>query len=200
MADQDVRDAYSSRAVEYTQLLGSVDQMHESDHRLITGWAESLAPGRVLDAGCGPGHWTALLHRQGASIEGIDLVPEFIDHAQATYPDVPFRLGAIRNLDAEDDAFTGVLAWYSLIHTEPDVLPLLLGELRRVLAPGGGLLLGFFEGAAGEPFPHVVTDAFFWTIDAMTRMLVHSGFEVTATEGRQDPGRRPHAAITAVAR
>ncbi|MEF3402982.1 hypothetical protein [Agromyces sp. CCNWLW203] len=53
----EVRAAYTERAEEYISVLGSVADTHELDRELITRWAEPLE-GLVLDAGCGPGHWT----------------------------------------------------------------------------------------------------------------------------------------------
>ena len=35
--------------------------------------------GRVLDLGCGPGHWSAFLHARGADVTGVDQVPEFVE-------------------------------------------------------------------------------------------------------------------------
>lgn len=46
----------------------------------------------------------------------------------------------------------GILAWYSLIHTDPDRLDPLLAEFARAVRPGGGLAIGFFEGPALVPF------------------------------------------------
>ena len=55
-----VRDAYAGRAEEYTALLGSMANTHESDQRLVAQWAHDLR-GAVIDAGCGLRHWTEFL-------------------------------------------------------------------------------------------------------------------------------------------
>ncbi len=62
-----VTDAYSRRAAEYTELLGSMQSVHPSDRQLIESWTETLT-GRVLDAGCGPGHWTDYLAGRGTGL------------------------------------------------------------------------------------------------------------------------------------
>lgn len=200
MTDSGIGNAYSLRAVEYAQFLGTVDQMHQADTLLIARWASHLPGDSVLDAGCGPGHWTNFLQQQGLKAEGIDLVPEFIDHARVAFPDVSFRVASFRRIDREDRSLNGLLAWYSLIHCLPEEVPSILNEFRRVLASGGSLLLGFFDGSTGERFPHKVTDAFCWSPEAMASALERAGFEVSEVEMRHDPGQRPHAAIIAVAR
>lgn len=113
-----VSGAYAKRAAEYIDALGFIEATAEEDRALIGAWAGDV-PGSILDVGCGPGHWTAWLHKRGHDIEGVDPVPVFIDHATATYPGVPFRVGRAENLHVEDSSLGGILAWYSLIHTDP---------------------------------------------------------------------------------
>lgn len=193
--DQRVRESYGARADEYTARLGSVEQLSPLDRRRILEWAHG-AHGPLLDLGCGPGHWTALLHDEARPVRGIDLVPEFVELARRRFPGIPFDVGDASALDADDDAYAGVLAWYSLIHTDPSELPARLSEIGRILSPGGRLLVGFFDGPDAEPFPHAVVDAFTWSIDGMSRLLRAAGFDVLDSERRADPGVRPHASIT----
>ena len=84
--------------------------------------------GPVLDVGCGPGHWTALLHRLGVEVTGVDVVPEFLVHARATHPDVRYRRGSMTDLGAPEGSLAGILAWYSTIHLLPADLPSVLAE------------------------------------------------------------------------
>lgn len=48
------------------------------DRELISNWAREHSRGKILDVGCGPGHWTNWLHEQGITISGVDPKPEFI--------------------------------------------------------------------------------------------------------------------------
>lgn len=197
-SDARIRDGYAARAVEYTQLLGDIGQMDAVDRARIGRWADGVE-GRILDAGCGPGHWTAFLVDRGAEASGIDLVPEFIVGASARFPHVPFRVASPNDADISPASFGGVLAWYSLIHASPDELPSLLAAARRALREGGRLLVGFFDGPDGEPFPHAVTTAHYWTIEGMSALLERAGFSVIDSDARAQDGRRPHASISAVA-
>lgn len=197
VTDKRVQDAYADRAAEYTALFGSTDTAHEQDQRLMVRWAQSLR-GPAIDAGCGPGHWTAFLADHGVDAEGIDLVPVFIEKARRRFPATHFRVATLRALEVPDGHLGGILAWYSLIHFEPAEVPLVLGEFARCIGPGGTILLGFFNGPAGESFPHAVTTAYYWSEDAMSQHLVAAGFEVQEVHVRTEPGNRPHAAIIAV--
>lgn len=198
MSGRRVREDYSARAAEYAELLGDIEQMDEIDRQRIGIWADGIA-GRVLDAGCGPGHWTAFLADRGRDIEGIDLVPEFIAHASGRFPHVRYRVAALERTDIEEGSLGGILAWYSLIHADADELPALLAGARRLLRPGGRLLLGFFDGVDGEPFAHAVTTARYWSIEGMTALLDGAGFAVVDSDARVQTARRPHASISAIA-
>lgn len=191
---QVVREAYESRAIEYTRVLGTIEAMSPMDLAAIEGWSRGI-DGRIVDAGCGPGHWTAHLRKLGADIEGIDMVPAFIDGARSRFPEATFRLGDLDALPVQSTSLAGILAWYSVIHVTPELLPGTIKEFARCLEPGGSLLLGFFEGQQVEAFDHAVTTAYFWPVQEMARLLVDAGFEVTDVRTRADPGARPRAAI-----
>ena len=78
----------------------------------------------------------------------------------------------------------------------------MLGELARVTAPGGRILLGFFDGEPGEEFAHAVAPAHYWSAEALAALLVGAAFEVVHAERRErEPGAvgsiRPHGAVIA---
>ncbi len=54
----------------------------------------AVAPGRVLDLGCGPGNSTAVLKKYFPSAEllGVDNSPDMLAKARRDYPDLSFRL------------------------------------------------------------------------------------------------------------
>ncbi|SIT78777.1 class I SAM-dependent methyltransferase [Microbacterium sp. RU33B] len=193
-----VGDAYSARAAEYVDKLGSIAAMHSSDVALITSWAAHV-DGPILDAGCGPGHWTAWLSDHGNDVRGIDQVPEFVKYARESYPGVSFTLGRFDTLPDASGTVGGILAWYSLIHHEPSAVRASLDEFARILRPGGALLMGFFIGPVIEPFDHTVATAYRWPSDALSGELRAAGFEVIETHTRtgQNPKPRPHGAIIA---
>ena len=198
MTDDHIRAAYAARAAEYTSLLGSVEDMHELDRQRIKRWGQSI-DGPVIDVGCGPGHWTDFLHRHGVQVQGVDLVPEFVDGARARFPDVSYRVASLRDLGVAASSLHGVLAWYSLIHVHPGELPAVLAEIARSLTRGGRLLIGFFEGAVAQPLEHAVAPAYYWSVGQMRLMLSEARFVVSEVETRQDPCNRPHAAVEAIA-
>ena len=195
MSSRDVQQAYSALAQQYIDLLGSMDIVHRDDLRLIERHLGHLT-GPVLDLGCGPGHLTGYLHAAGCEVTGIDLVPEFVAHARRTHLGVPFEVGSLTDVARADASVAGVLAWYSLIHLESGQLDSALVGVRRLLAPGGALVVGFFEGSVCEPFEHKVTTAYRWPVEEVVGRLTLAGFaEVERLQRPQEDERRPHAAL-----
>lgn len=199
--DAAVADAYDRRAEEYATAAGRLEQMDPRDVAVITTWRDETA-GALLDAGCGPGHWTALLAQGGRSVFGVDLSEGMIARARAAHPALSFAVGSFRELPQRSASLGGILAWYSLIHTPPAEVPAILAEFARVVTPGGGLLLGFFEGEPSEPFAHAIAPAWFWSVDALSALIQDAGFSVVRSERRsREPGEvsiRPHASIAVV--
>lgn len=190
--------AYSARAEEYAELFGSMSAIHPADRALIDAWADSLT-GHVIDAGCGPGHWTSYLAGRGAAVTGVDVSEALIAHARRTHPGITFALGSFDELSNATGSVGGVLSWYSLIHHEPSAIQVPLAEFARVLSPGAGLLVGFFEGPTIEKFDHAVLDAHRWPVAAFAQQLHAAGFDVQETHSRAGPfpRPRPHGAIVA---
>ncbi len=196
MSDSASRAAYSRRAAEYIEVLGSMGAVHPSDRQIVCTWANSVE-GELLDAGCGPGHWTNLLAQQGASVRGLDQVPEFVAHARSAYPTVDFALGSLDALGGDDAGLGGLLSWYSLIHVEPEDIQVPLREFARAVRPGGTLLIGFFEGPLVEEFAHAVLTAYRWPVDELGGQLDAAGFDVLESHVRKTAGQRAHASIAA---
>jgi len=109
----------------------------------------ALRPGeRVLDVGCGTGVLTRLAAEAvgtSGKAMGIDPAPKMIlrarKNASAERSSAEFRLAVIEDLPFEDNSFDCVLSSLMLHHLPPDLKLLGLGEVKRVLRPGGRLVL-----------------------------------------------------------
>jgi len=147
MTESALEAAYRAVADEYAR-----DVYHELDHKpldreLLERFAGRVrGNGLVYDLGCGPGHVTQFLHRQGVQITGVDLSAAMIDRARQLNPGVAFERGDMRALAAADESIAGMVAFYSIVHFAPDTLVATFAELARVLQPGAPLLLSFHIG------------------------------------------------------
>lgn len=194
---ESTRIAYAHWAGEYIHRFGSIAATHPLDRELVRLWASSTS-GRVLDVGCGPGQWTGFLHECGCDVVGVDPVTEFVEHARAHHPHLDVAQGDLESLELPAASIGAVFAWYSLIHLDPAAVRRTLTELGRVIAPGGGVLIGHFAAdTVVEPFAHTVITAYRWPVSWLADLLAEAGFDVIETHVREAAGQRPHGAVTA---
>jgi 2-polyprenyl-3-methyl-5-hydroxy-6-metoxy-1,4-benzoquinol methylase len=97
-------------------------------------------PVRVLDVGCGEGHFAAALMRAGAEVVAIDVAAESLRRARARHPELDLRLVEPQApWPLEDCSFDVVWAGETIEHVADTSA--WLSEVRRVLRSGGALLL-----------------------------------------------------------
>jgi len=113
---------------------------------LLADMVRAAGGGPIADVGCGPGHFTAFLRELGADAFGVDLSPGMIEVARRDHPGLRFAVGSMTNLPLADGSVAGLLASWSLIHVPDEEVPAVFGQFRRVLRPGGPLLVGFHAG------------------------------------------------------
>jgi SAM-dependent methyltransferase len=142
-----VQHSYDRVADEYVQRIVDELQHKPLDRQLLEQFAVRVhGLGPVCDLGCGPGHVARYLYERGVPVQGIDLSPAMIAHARQLNPGIAFTQGNMLALDVGDAVWGGIVAFYSLIHIPPADLSTVLRELKRVLRPGGVLLLAFHRG------------------------------------------------------
>jgi SAM-dependent methyltransferase len=200
----DVQASYDLVADEYTRRIFDELEHKPLDRRLLDRFAarmQSLGP--ACDLGCGPGHVARYLQERGVQVVGIDLSPAMVSHARELNPAIEFRQGDMRSLEVEDGAWGGIVAFYSLIHIPPLEIVEVLAELRRILRPGGLLLLAFH---IGEEVLHldewwgrqVSLDFIFSRPEEVVGFLESAGFQVEEVverepyPGVEHPSRRAY--------
>ncbi|MFJ7947824.1 class I SAM-dependent methyltransferase [Streptomyces sp. NPDC096354] len=203
------REAYDAVADTYAQLFRDELRDRPLDRAVLSAFAEVVGAsgdGQVADLGCGPGHITAHLGELGLSVFGVDASAAMIKLARHAYPHLRFDTGSMAALNIADGVLGGVLSRWSIIHTPPQELPVILAEFHRVLAPGGHLLVGF--SASDDPshptqtFDHTVAPAYRWWPDHLAAMLRTSGLAEVARMVRepQPTDRRQFREIQLLAR
>lgn len=187
----DLRGSYDSVAAAYVEHLYSELERKPLDRHLLNRFAEEVrGRGRVADLGCGPGHVSRYLHDQGASMLGIDISPEMIRWAAELNPDLEFRVGDLRFIDLPKASLAGIVAFYAVIHLDPPDLGAAFREFKRLLGPGGVLLVSFHIGEEtvhldelwGQP---VTLDFHFLSPREVTTALRSAGFNVTESVERE---------------
>lgn len=119
------------------------------------------SPGRrTVDIGCGEGRLTRHLKGLGHQVVGIDASPSLVTAAREADPSMDVRLADATALPLDDAGADLAVAFMALHDIDP--MPAVVGEIARILEPGGRLCLaivhpinsaGRFERhAADAPF------------------------------------------------
>jgi ubiquinone/menaquinone biosynthesis C-methylase UbiE len=180
------RAAYDTVAASYADVLRTELANKPFDRAMLATFAELVGTtGAVADLGCGPGRITAHLHTLGLTAFGIDLSPGMINIARQAHPHLCFDEGRLTDLDLTDNVLAGIVAWYSIIHTPPELLPAVFTEFHRVLAPGGHLLIAFQVGDEtrhlDQGYGHTISlDAYRLPPDHIADLLSAAGLAPTA--------------------
>ncbi|HXC72000.1 MAG TPA: class I SAM-dependent methyltransferase [Pyrinomonadaceae bacterium] len=157
---------------------------HIGRRRIIASFVEDICRRvsdrrpRILDVGCGTGANLLLLSKYGDA-EGVDISEDALAFCRERGLD-KVRLGAAEALPYEDGTFDLVTALDVVEHLDDDLAG--LTELRRVLRPGGRVLLFvpafmFLWGLQDDVSHHRRR----YRLPELRRVLERAGFEIERT-------------------
>src|SRR5919199_5202493 len=102
---------------------------------------EPRAGDRVVDLGCAAGAITHFLSTFGCDVVGVDAEERAVEKARELFPDLEFVVADVAALPFEDASFDKAVAADLVEHLDDATFDRMLGELRRVLRPGGTFTL-----------------------------------------------------------
>jgi ubiquinone/menaquinone biosynthesis C-methylase UbiE len=137
----------------YTAGAGHYDDRFEGDFARIEGefLAELIRPTpemTILDVGTGTGRGAIALAQHGAHVTGVDLTPRMLERAAAKRDALGLEYPTLicanaRKLPFPDESFDVVIS-IRMLHLFPTTqLGAFVDEMKRVLKPGGTLLIEF---------------------------------------------------------
>ena len=174
---------YDQLASEYAKRFCRELEGKPFDRSLLQRFVTALPGGTVCDLGCGPGHVAAYVKNLGADVMGVDLSPAMVIEARRRYRSIAFRVGNMLDLKMEAGSLGGIVALYSIIHLERNMIQQAFREMHRVLRPGGRLLVSFHEGTGELHEDHVFDtqvsfDCTLFEPNEVTHAMAAAGFSV----------------------
>lgn len=180
-------------APDYARLLPDMSSEAPLDRAVLTAFAEMVeqaGDGPVVEVGCGSGRVTAHLADAALRMIGLDLSPGMVAAARSARPDLVYAVAHAGALPLRSGVLAGLVAWYSLIHLPPELLPEVLAEFARVLRPGAPVVLAF-QGGEGERVDRVTSYGrpvpltyYRHRVDGVADALAAAGLTVHATVRR----------------
>lgn len=157
---------------------------------------------RILDVGSGTGRWLRRYEKLGLDATGVDATPPMLRLARERGTTAPVVAGEAQRLPFSDSQFECVSDITVTQHIPTSLQTQALGEMARVLKPGGRMILmELIRGEGPHIFPRAAAD---W-IEQVTsrglklmgwfgqeyllldRLLVHAARAITTKNGNSAP-------------
>jgi SAM-dependent methyltransferase len=201
-----VRRLYDGMAADYAVRFGSEladADPDDPDLDFLSAAADGFPDGPVVDLGCGPGQVSRYLVARGRTMIGIDFAPGMLAAAAQGVPQASLIAADLLALPLRPGTCAAAVASYSLHHLPKARLGLALAGLRRVLVPGGLLVVITHGGGSAElldrPTGPVLLSTY--SVTELTDRLRSAGLNPELTRTRPPrPGEYPAEKIRITAR
>jgi SAM-dependent methyltransferase len=141
-----------ARSVDYDHIANTYDRRYQEND--YSGVAAALlafvgehVDHRVLEVGCGTGHWLQSLGSRGIRVAGLDPSAQMLARAKAKAPGATLAQGSAERLPWATESFDRVFCINALHHFKDKVA--FLTEAVRVLRPGGLMMTVGLDPHAG---------------------------------------------------
>jgi len=139
LAPDQVRGMFDRIAPVYDAMNRVMTAGLDRSWRRVTVQAVVQPGDRVLDACCGTGDLALAAEREGGIVTGLDFSPGMLERARRKSDTVEWIEGDLLALPFADDSFDAATVGFGVRNVAD--LDAALGELRRVLRPGGRLAI-----------------------------------------------------------
>ena len=187
--DARMRTAMEDMVGSYDSYMRTMTLGTERRLRDLTAGLAQLKPGdQVLEVGCGTGTLTLAAKRQvgpTGQAYGIDVIPKMIELCrrkaeQAGADPSAFQVGRIEDIPFPAGKFDAVLCSFMIFHMSEGVRRRGIQEIRRVLKPGGKLVVVDLALPA-SPVPRAIAKALFGgmlqhDLQELVPLMQESGF------------------------
>ncbi len=132
-----------TRRADYDQIAPTFDKRYERNayegvERALHEFIGNECELRILEAGCGTGHWLEVLRRSENYVIGLDYSAGMLARARSSLHGMPLIRGTAEHLPLPDASLDQVFC-INALHHFPDK-PAFLAEVKRILRPRGRLL------------------------------------------------------------
>ena len=166
-----------TRITDYDSISSKYDRRYQgqeypgTEHALFAFIGENSNV-KVLEVGCGTGHWLKVLAKRTALLTGLDLSANMLQRAQQEAPESPLVRGRAEFLPYHAQSFDRLVC-INAFHHFTDKLAFLV-EARRVLRAHGGLISVGLD-------PHIGLDRW-WVYEYFQETLVLDKQRYPSTE------------------
>lgn len=132
----DLRKGYQSWAITYDSIPNLLTKIEEP---VVKSILQKFPPGLALDAGCGTGRYSKLLHDLGHTIVGVDLSKDMLRKAKMSNKQIKYVEGNLEKLPIENNSMDLAISALALTHLQD--IETSISELTRTVKTGGHVII-----------------------------------------------------------
>lgn len=163
----------------------------------------------ILDLGCGMGHYSSYMYKQGFNVVGIDFSKKMLSIAKKNNPNIEFILDDVTNLKSiENRKFDGIVLAYVLQHLSKNEVISVFNTLNKYVYDNTTLLLFLREGEKVleeiEPinpkFKYIINE---YSKEEIKTILENYGWEIIFMETKdyiEDPNSLAPTTLVVIAK
>lgn len=146
---------------------------------------------RILDLGCGMGHYSNYMYDKEFDVVGIDISENMINIAKRNNPNIEFIVSDICDLDViKKYKFDGVVLAYVLQHLSKEEVINLFNQMNDIVNDNGKLLMFLREGNGVveeiEPidtrYKYIINE---YSKEEIKDILLENGWEIDLIETKE---------------
>ncbi|OGK09923.1 hypothetical protein A2767_07060 [Candidatus Roizmanbacteria bacterium RIFCSPHIGHO2_01_FULL_35_10] len=158
--------------------------------KLAKDFSESLQGKKIIDIGCGPGHYSNYFSHLGLETVGVDYSKEMIKKAEKLKPtnnSPMFVVADMRDLGTifEKNSFHGAWANASLLHIPEEDIESVLKEINKIVKNKGKVFISLKKGKQGlKPISenrygkNITRQFIFWRKNNFEKLAKQTGFKI----------------------
>lgn len=136
------KNAYNFLAEKYAK-----EWFDKPDTELVIKFMRLLQPNsKVLDIGCGPGHYSQLFSENGFNVKGIDLSESMVAIAKRMNPHIEFEVMDMQNMVFSENSFDALWLCSSFPHIHKSEAIQTLKGFHNVLTENGIIFVNAIIG------------------------------------------------------
>ena len=180
------KEAHNAIAEKYYELYKD----DTSDLKYFDLFLKDCKP-RILDLGCGMGHYSNYMYDKGFDIVGVDISENMINIAKRNNPNIEFIVSDICDLEiVKNCEFDGIVLAYVLQHLSKEEVPNLFCEINYMVNENCKLLMFLREGNGiseeVEPidtrYKYIINE---YSKDEIKKILFDNGWKIDLIETKE---------------
>ena len=146
---------------------------------------------KILDLGCGMGHYSNYIHNKGFDVVGIDFSENMINIAKKDNPNINYIVSDICNLKViENQKFDGIVLAYVLQHLSKQEVLNLFDEINNIVNDNSKLLIFLREGNGIVKEIEPIDTRYEYTINEYSKeeikeILTKNGWNISLIETKE---------------